>query len=465
MEKVQLANSLKSLLLGWLDQVQYYITHKGLQKAIDVTRGIRQGCVASPFLWLMWTAEFLTQLESQTSTEWVRKHLSIYADDIISQWDIMTPGGFTTAITEIGKLLDLLERMHLSVSIQKSAVLLKLVGTARKELLKRHTCRQGNQTCLIVPREDGRITYLPLAKQHKYLGTMLSYQNPEDATLQYRIKCGQTAFFRLIKFLGKSHVLPLRMKVRLWVQCVQCSYLYGLYAAGLTSQGCRKLCTRILLDLRRLSGCWAHLTHVTNSDLCSRLKLREPIDDLQVRWHHHITKHLAERQKLEPDDFLLTFDEYETMRNHVNRHHSELDLKHSYQPLRDSINGLPQCRHCQLKLSSRNMLRQHIEKNWCYAFDPSAQVQQPLCQQGATRALLRAQDWNALLADRDLCRSLVHHCGICQHWCAQSQSLGAHLKKQHGNLYTPSMTLRPGHSARCVLRKSISNAPAQWSCR
>ena len=497
MQRVNLPQSLQYLLLGWLDHAQYFISHKGLRQAIDVTRGIRQGCVASPFLWLMWTAEFLSRLTERTSLAWVSQHLSMYADDIISQWDFDTLQGLEQAITEIAQLLDLLEEMHLTVSLGKSAVLLKVTGTARKEILKKHTTRRDGITCLIVPRKDGRLSFLPIARQHKYLGTMLSYANPEDATLQFRIKSGQTAFFRLIKFLGKTHKLPLKMKLQLWTQCVLCSYLYGLYAAGITAQGCTRLSTRILLDLRRLTGCWAHLTHVSNSELCQHLKIREPIDELQVRWHDHITKHVADRQKLDPTDFLLNFDEHEhwqtmqdeltywyhrqsitpvpsvqqwscpycpeifrhrqSMRAHISRQHSELDTPHSYQPLRDSLHGLPQCRHCQLKLSTRNMLRQHIERQWCYAFDPDAQVQQPLCQRDSTRDLLRQRDWPALLADRELCLSLVHNCGICQHWCSQTNSLAAHLKKQHGEHYNPSLGLRPAVSA--LLRREQGQCP------
>ena len=484
---VDLPSSLCTLLLGWLLDVHYFIGHKHLQQSIPVTRGIRQGCVASPFLWLMWSLSFLDRLAHLLSPEWIRKSLSLYADDILCQWSLTCPADFDTALTQVGTILNLLEEMHLTVSLTKSVTLLRLTGTARKELMKKHTCVYAGQKCLIIPRGEGRVTYLPLVQQHKYLGTMLTYKNPEDCTMRYRLKCGQLAYFRLIKFLGKSHRLPISLKLRLWQQCVMCSYLYGIYAVGITSQGCTLFTNRVIGDLRRLTGNWSYVTHVTNSDLCASLKLPLPIDDLQVRWHQHITRQLANRQNLEPTDVLLQFDEHshwqqlqdtlaywyhastlETtpapqcwpcphctktfahrphMRAHITKEHKELDPVYVFEPLRDAIQGLPQCRHCLLKLSDTLILKQHIERQWCHAFDPDAKVNQPLCQSPAIQAQLRQQDWAALLSNEELCRSLVHNCGVCQQWCAQSNSLAAHCKKLHGDAYLPSFELRPAIAA------------------
>ena len=482
MTRLSLPVDLQNLLMSWLLQVQYFITHKGHQKSIDVTRGIRQGCVASPFLWLMWTTEFLHCLALARSNAWILEHLSLYADDIISQWDFTCPLQLEKAIADVSLLLDALESMNLSVSHNKSVILLRITGTARKELLKKHLCRRENLTCLKVPRSNGNISYLPVVTSHKYLGTMLSYARPEDQTLQYRLQCGQTSFHRLIKFLGKSHNLPIRMKLRLWTQCILCSYLYGLYAVGVTSQGCTKLHKRIMLDLRRLTGCWSHLTHVSNSELCASLKLLDPIDDLQVRWHKHITQALDQRQTLGIADFLLTTDEHahwvwlqdqlacwyhhmhaepntpvtrwpcphcpevfahrQVMRLHVPKAHPDLDPQATFIPLRDSLNGLPQCRHCLLRLSSNTNLKLHIERKWCRTFDSHAQVPTLHSQDPDVRALLQTRDWMPLLGDESLCNSLKHHCGICQHWCAQTNSLAVHMKKNHGQYYERSQDQR-----------------------
>ena len=270
--------------------------------------------------------------------------------------------------------------------------------------------------------------------------------------------------------------------------------LHGLYAVGITS--------RVIGDLRRLTGCWSHLTHVTNSELCSSLQLSPPIDDLQVRWHQHLTRQLAARQSLDAADVVLRFDEYshwqqlqdtlacwyhtqtlavptpnvhswpcphcpetfahrQTMRAHVRKEHSDLDPKYTFVPLRDALNGMPQCRHCLLKLNDNLTMRYHIENHWCYAFDPDAQELQPLCQRPGTQELIRQQAWTELLQDEELCRSLVHNCGICQHWCAQSNSLAAHLKKRHGEIYLPSVDLRPAIAAKTRISQKHCTVCAQ----
>ena len=52
------------------------------------------------------------------------------------------------------------------------------------------------------------------------------------------------------------------------------------------------------------------------------------------------------------------------MRRRVVAMHSDRDSTPIYDHQRDSLNGMPQCRHCKLKVFSRYNLKQHIERNW-----------------------------------------------------------------------------------------------------
>ena len=146
-----------------------------------------------------------SRLSTLLGATWTGAHLSIYADDIISQWNLFTREDVRRTIQEMGTLLDVLDDLNLAISVKKCAVLLRLVGTSRTEIYKRRTCRHEGQTCLIIPRKGGKCSYLPIVKQHKYLGSILSYTNPEDSTLNFRLQSGKQAFFRLIKFLA-SHM-------------------------------------------------------------------------------------------------------------------------------------------------------------------------------------------------------------------------------------------------------------------
>ena len=488
MQHIALPADLQQLLMQWLIEVTYFVQRKQLQTPVSVTRGIRQGCVASPFLWLMWSIRFLSQIEQVRSYQWLIDHICLYADDIISQWVITTYADFCQALRDIGLLLDALEDHHLTVSLSKSVALMRLIGTARASILKRHSTRQDGKHFLLIPRKNGQFSKLLLVKSHKYLGTILSYSNPEELTLSYRLKAGQHSFFRLIKFLGRKNHLPFNMKKKLWLQCIQSTYLYGLFATGLTQAGCTRLCRRLMLDLRRLTNCWAHLTHVSNLELVQSLKMLLPIDELQVRWHRHYEKQQHLRSSLDMSDAVLCFDleahwnelylnlsqwyhaniDVATlnaepaapeqwhcpfcnatfahrmhMRQHITKKHKEDDPVYTYIPARDSQDGMPQCTHCHKTFHSRHNLRLHIEKHWCLAFNPDAQVSSPLENSQDLCAKLRARNWAALTQDNTVCQSLVHNCGLCQHWCAQTNSLAAHLKKIHHEDYQNSLQHRP----------------------
>ena len=188
MELVRLPADMQRLFMMWLAEVTYHVQHKNQSAPIAVTRGIRQGCVASPFLWLMWSICFLKELEDLTSRAWIIRHLCIYADDIISQWNVCSYAEFVQSLQDIGMLLDLLAMLKLKVSLAKSAILMRIVGAGRGKILKKHCCRNADCLYMLIPRKDGSFTKLPIVRSHKYLGTVLTYINPEEMRLAYMWK-------------------------------------------------------------------------------------------------------------------------------------------------------------------------------------------------------------------------------------------------------------------------------------
>ena len=167
------------------------------------------------------------------------------------------------------------------------------------------------------------------------------------------------------------------------------------------------------------------------------------LQDQLAGWSHHASDIQATPTSRWPCPHCpQVFVHRQVMRLHVTKEHPDQDPQATFVPLRNSLNGLPQCRHCLLKLSSNTNLRLHIERKRCQSYNAQAQVVTLRSQDLDVRALLQTRDWQALLQDAPLCNSLVHHCGICQHWCAQTNSLAVHMKKNHGQYYERSQEQR-----------------------
>ena len=171
------------------------------------------------------------------------------------------------------------------------------------------------------------------------------------------------------------------------------------------------------------------------------------------------------------------------MRQHRARKHQVLvqidpTEEAQYQPHEHSLNGLPQCKHCNLKLSSAEALRQHV---LTYACRPKKAVAQeargdaePTARNDAERRpaadtvppplsagsslhrpqndaapeetapgpdlpLLRSSEASDYLRQEqiplqvltDWAPKLLQHCGFCNHWVAQGGSVKEHIKRMH----------------------------------
>ena len=179
----------------------------------------------------------------------------------------------------------------------------------------------------------------------------------------------------------------------------------------------------------------------------------------------------------------LYFSSTKTMRQHRARKHQVLvqinpKEEAQYQPHEHSLNGLPQCKRCNLKLSSADALKQHV---LTYACRPRKAVDQgargdaePTARNNAERRpaedtvtpplstgspphrpqhdaapeetapgpdlpLLRSREASAYLRQEqiplqvltDWAPKLLQHCGFCNHWVAQGGSVKEHIKRMH----------------------------------
>ena len=154
---------------------------------------------------------------------------------------------------------------------------------------------------------------------------------------------------------------------------------------------------------------------------------------------------IASRETLEVSTLpKKTFAHRASVRGHIVQQHPILEPTNIYQHSRNALDGLPQRGNFKLQETSGCLLKQHLERQCCRAFNPDAQVRQPVCQRENILEKVGKNEWQTLVANHETCLHLEHHCVLCQHWCAQTNVRAAHLIKTHGEAFQPSMIHRAG---------------------
>ena len=72
--------------MRWITQSEYEIMHMGHVKRFSASRGVRQGCVASPLLWIIFVHLVCEELAGKIGYDRLCQILTLFADDIHGQW-------------------------------------------------------------------------------------------------------------------------------------------------------------------------------------------------------------------------------------------------------------------------------------------------------------------------------------------------------------------------------------------
>ena len=276
------------LFLHWLQGAQYHLTHRGVSCSITSTRGVRQGCKASPLEWTIFLCAALKRLDATmphaTETSWIKSHLITNADDIISKWVIHQKSDVDIMLMQIGTLLDVLQDVGMQVNLSKTAFLIRLSGHQARSIRKNLIIKRDSQQWIRIPRNADEDTFIPVKQSHQYLGVIASFYAFEDLTLSYRLRVGRVTFLRLRPWLVKRHTYPLTLRLNLWQTCVKSSYVYGLQAVGLTPRGALRLHQQSVADIRSIARSPSHVTFESTLTLFNRLGMDLPLVGLQTLW-------------------------------------------------------------------------------------------------------------------------------------------------------------------------------------
>ena len=172
------------------------MTHRGQTATLPTSRGVRQGCKASPIEWTIFLCAILLRIDMKLWTQealWTHRHLLTYADDLITRWKILSASDFQTCLEQLGSVLEILHCAGMTVNFQKTVVLMRLAGSQSKSIWKKHTFKQHGNIFLRVPHSQGCF-HLPIVHEHIYLGVKISYYNFEDSTLRHRLHISRVTF-------------------------------------------------------------------------------------------------------------------------------------------------------------------------------------------------------------------------------------------------------------------------------
>ena len=95
-----------------------------------------------------------------------------------------------------------------------------MTGTAFRKQRQRFVQRTQNGLALRLHAEGMDDILIPLQKQAKYLDTVMTYTDVEDATLNHRLALARINYNRLKPWLSKRHSLTIKQRVAIWKTCI-----------------------------------------------------------------------------------------------------------------------------------------------------------------------------------------------------------------------------------------------------
>ena len=271
-----------ALLIGWHTITPYRYRHGTYDVTVEANMGVRQGCVAAPLLWLIYTHVLLSALGMYLPLDWIQNMLTLFADDFHAAWEFATEVELEQSLRQIYDLITALKDLGLRINMDKTQVLLHLRGIRAPLWRKRLLRNLGGKMVMKLPfgKSSGReVFHIPVVSHCKYLGIMLSYTKLRDLSVRHRIKISWQRFHNLRPW-WRSSALPLHRRIALWQCMIQPCLMHGLDVLGLTLRGKHVLRVCVLRQVRWIANSPLHILREPNHTLLRRLGLCDPVVQL-----------------------------------------------------------------------------------------------------------------------------------------------------------------------------------------
>ena len=422
-------------------------------------------------------------IASNINEQWMLHHSTLFADDGCFHQVVHSLSELRTLLTYLGRVLDILEAADMTVNLEKTTALLRLVGPLSN---KAHSIfvRRGKQggAWLKIPRKNGTFTYIRLAQHIQYLGATVSYYNFERQTMLSRLKAGEKTSHQLTRWLHTTKGFNSRQKVKVWRQCIYACFRYSLIPIGFTLQSLKLFDVACFKHLRRICRMPTHLHRNTHQDFLTQHNIPDPLELLQHFCVQAEQRDLQRRTQLADNDILHclpdidygqrcqvlaeallqfrecsgTFEVPSTDRQFVCelcqqvflslsalRRHQTLEHDIRPGPLRpihttDEKIGLPTCQRCGAWFTTWSRFHYHVQFVCPIAaqelIDPGEEVEHRLRVQEFL-SYASSQQLQALSLRSDLLAYFHTRCSLCQHFCVTTRGLLTHLQSAHNDLF------------------------------
>ena len=279
----EVPHDLAVLLLSWYHS-EYAMGQRdgGYIRRISITKGVKQGCVIAPTIWVIMTCYVHHRLDERLSAAWSEAHATCFADDFLFQWMLDTMKACKAMCSDIIVIYDVFSSLDLCINSKKSALLLKLVGTEADTWLTKHRLLAPADTeAKHVFRYDmHRRCDIPIKSTHVYLGIVLTYGMYEEETMKHRLRLAAVHKHRLSRILQGRGGLARPQRLRLWRVAIATSMMYALHVVGLTQASLRLLHVMMVRHLRAIMRSPRHLTQEADLDFLVRISQDTPLQML-----------------------------------------------------------------------------------------------------------------------------------------------------------------------------------------
>ncbi|CAE7668683.1 unnamed protein product [Symbiodinium sp. CCMP2592] len=388
--EAQVPIELRVQLLEFYRGLGYHLTFGSEQATVHALRGVKQGCKVAPLLWSLATGLLMRRLARATSSEWVRRALTAFADDFHIGQVVHSTRDLLLSIDRLGHVLQLLIDARMKVNIDKSVILLSVNHSYASRWRRREILSGKDGPRLRISTPTAGTFKMPIVTTHKYLGAIISYQ--DDCTQLTAHLTGESTI-----------ALHHRLRVPLVLDALrQASHRRAARWAAIPPEEAHLLNrmwqTRIDDALQKLDSPLQPLLEAPTAPSTSSALQDNPSTTGALESGMHEEGWSC----LEPP---LS---------------AECPAAHPCPNPASSSSppGEPTAAATTADAEDTLSIR-HLPVSQSLAYTPAFQTQ------------LRSLGWQALLSRPDLRSSLKHHCPLCSQWTASPSGLKVHLQQSH----------------------------------